>query len=361
MRWPALLGMVLLAACSGGTAANGTGRSPGASPSATPSVAASPSQIPPSRPLGVVATDFLVEGGPSYSVSIIGADGKVLTRATAAKRSHPRGQLVQMPSVSASATRLYYLDGDSTVRFLTPGGVSGIATTLPVDSSSAAVFAVSPDDIRIAVALITYPYPAKTRIYVEDLSGGGNHVELFSSSTALEWPVGWHEGRLVIGVGLNVPPQNAYEGFAYAYLGYHVADAASGARLATICAGYSTFGPPVPAGTTCYNYPAVYERVDWSGAYRPLAFGNGCGGGALSPGGTWVADTCTGGGALRLVALDGTVTVPPFTASPEGWIDDDDLVLKEANGQLTVLKVSVMKTTPIQASGFFAGSIPGGL
>jgi hypothetical protein len=315
----------------------------------------SPSPVPlGTLPLGIFIKDFLVEGGPAYSISLVGLDGRVAATAGGAKRSNPGGALIQWPNVSASNSRLYYLDGDSKVMFLRPDGSKGSATTLPVGSESAAVFSVSPDDSRIAVAIITFPYPAKTRIYVEDISGGGHHIELFSSSTVLEYPLGWHQGHLVIGVGLNVPPQNAYEGFAYAYRGYHVADATTGARVATVCDGYDSSGPPVPAGTVCVNYPN-YEVSDWNGSTRASPAG-GCGGGVLSPDGSLIA-TCQG-----LVARDGATRTAPFAGSPQGWMDNTHVVVNnDTNTSLGIVDISSLGVTPSPALGFFAGTIPGGL
>jgi hypothetical protein len=362
----AALALVLLAAvgCNGGTSPTGSHVSPTAvavaspSPSTSPAASASP-QVSPSGsalPLGIIVKDFLVEGGPTYSVSLVDLDGKVVASATGAKRS----TRVQMPNMSASDTRLYFLDGDSKLKFLTPDGTTGLAGALPVDSSSVGVFAVSPDDTRIAVAIITFPYPAHTRIYVEDLAGGGHHVELFSSSTVMEWPVGWHQGHLVIGVGLNVPPQNQYEGFLYGYAGYHVADAGSGLRIATVCEGFSATGPPVPAGTVCVKYPS-YEASDWTGATRVIISDDGCGGGVLSPDGALIAD-CQG--AARNVGLLGpgnTMQVTRFVATPLGWMDSTHVVISGTNGVMSVLDVRALSTVPIQAQGFFAGTIPGAL
>src|SRR5258708_29551945 len=159
---------------------------------------------------------------------------------------------------------------------------SGAGTTISVDSSPAAVFAVSPDDSRIAVAVITFPFPAKTRIYVEDLTGGGHHIDLFSSGTVLEWPVGWHQGHLVIAVGANAHPQNSYDGFIYGYSGYHVADASTGTRLATVCEGYIAYVPPVPAGTVCAHYPTFLVSAS-SGTTPPPPADPGCTCGAPPP------------------------------------------------------------------------------
>jgi hypothetical protein len=266
-----------------------------------------------------------------------------------------------MPNVSASNTRLYYLDGDSKVMFLSPDGTTGAVTSISVDSNSAAVFAVSPDDSRIAVAVITFPFPAKTRIYVENLSGGGNHVDLFSSGTVIEWPLGWHQGHLVIGVGINAQPQNAYEGFAFGYRGYHVADATTGTRISTICDGYDAVAPPVPAGTVCTN-SVVYEVSDWSGTTRVVPQDNGCGGGALSPDGALIADCQGNPRVITLVSRDGSMTPTSYAGGPSGWIDANHLVIvSAADSSLGILDSRSLVLTKMQAQGFFGGAVPGGL
>jgi hypothetical protein len=311
-------------------------------------------------PLGVVVKDFIIDGGATYSISLVGVDGHVAATAAGHKRSQPGGVLVQMPNISASSSRLYYLDGDSSVMFLKPDGTSGAATTISVDSKSAAVFSVSPDDSRIAVAVITYPYPATTRIYVEDLTGGGHHVDLFSSTSVVEWPVGWHQSHLVIGVGLNVAPQNAFDGFIYGNRGYHVADASTGTRLATICDGYSASVPPVPAGTVCVKYPD-YQVSDWNGTTRPAPPDQGCGGGALSPDGAMIADCQGSPTVVTLVVQGGTQIATQFSGTPVGWIDSTHVVLRADNSNLSIVDARAFTTTPIQAQGFFAGTIPGAL
>jgi hypothetical protein len=367
MRWAAPLLIVLVASCGPGPVGSSSHPSPTATPSTSPSPTsgASPSATPKSAalPLGVVVKDFIIDGGATYTINLVGVDGKVAATATGRKRSQPGGILVQMPSVSASSTRLYFLDGDSSVMFLRPDGTSGSATTISVDSNSAAAFAVSPDDSRIAVAVITYPYPAKTRIYVEDLAGGGHHVDLFSSATVLEWPVGWHEGHLVIALGVNAHPQNAWDGFIYGDRGYHVADASNGTRLATLCDGYSAADPPVPAGTVCANSAtsATYVVTDWSGATRPAPADDGCGGGALSPDGSMIADCQGNPRIVTLVVRDGTRIATQYSGTPSGWIDTTHLVLRADNSDLTIVDTRTFTSTPIEAQGFFGGTIPGTL
>src|SRR5256885_17030444 len=102
---------VLMTAC--GTGANPRPSPPAASaplPAAVATASATSSQ-PVGSPLGVVVKDFL-DGGPTYTVSLIGIDGRVVASASGQRRSRPTGVSIQMPNLSASNTRLYFLDGD---------------------------------------------------------------------------------------------------------------------------------------------------------------------------------------------------------------------------------------------------------
>src|ERR1700738_106123 len=160
--------------------------------------APSPSPVAAPGVYAVMVLDFL--GGASlYTVSIADANGQLAAVSGVPRRSVRS----QIGSVSTSKTTLYYLDGDSTIRFLRPKPLAkGIATQVNLGTNQVAAFAVSPDDLRIAVSVLDYTrWPVSTRLYVEDLNGGANHVELFSSSTVLEWPAGWHNGALVMAIG----------------------------------------------------------------------------------------------------------------------------------------------------------------
>src|SRR2546429_204782 len=87
---------------------------------------------------------------------------------------------------------------------LAASGDSGRATTVPAGTASRrSMFAVSPDDQRIAVIVDDFNSTgASTKLYVEDLDGGGNHLDLFSQTGARTlWPVGWHgTNNLVVAV-----------------------------------------------------------------------------------------------------------------------------------------------------------------
>jgi hypothetical protein len=381
----ALVTMVVVAAC-GSTTPVASHSTPSASLPTSPSASASTSPTTSPAPLtasyAVVVKDFLIEGGAKYTLSIVGLDGHAVATVSPRKRSV---QLVQIGNVSESASSVYYLDGDSDVHFLRPDATKGLATTIPLTGKQAAAFAVSPDDQRIAVSILDFKsYPVSTRLYVEDLHGGGNHVELFSSATVMEWPVGWHAGHVVIAVGINHPPQNAGDWFELPGAGYHVADAQSGNRLQALCTGAQSLYFESKAGAVCENNVTFAAQVaSWDGAVRAIpsapkpdpGSGHCALTGPLSPSGVIATNItsisqggCTGG-SVRLLDSSGHLgtTAMATNVIPVGWIDPGHLVLDAAAYQLaaspvlSIIDVQTLKAAKVQAAGFLAGVLPGGL
>jgi hypothetical protein len=317
-------------------------------------------------------------GGSSYTISLVATDGHVAARTNPRRRS----QFVQIGNLSTSATTLYYLDGDSEVHSLKPDGTTGIATQIRLGTNQQAEFAVSPDDRRVAVSVLDYTrYPVSTRLYVEDLNGGGNHIELFSSPTVLEWPVGWHKGRLVVAVGRNAQPQNAGEWFERGH-GYHVADAQTGVRLLSLCDKGDSYVPESPAGTVCNefaNFAATATVVSWDGATRAAPRDGTCPmWGPLSPDGVMatrqkaVQGGCGAGDDVFLILADGSPNLRPLAkqAQPEGWIDSRHLVVvadtppfspPDFQPVRSIVDTSTGLNSTVQGQGFFATALPGAL
>ena len=368
-----LLGIaVLIAACSQPTATAATPTPAVSSPTPSPTAIGS---------YAVVVNNFLTDGGSTYTLSIVAADGHVAAGTTARKRTVPR---VQVGNLSTSATTVYYLDGDSDVRFLRPDGSTGLVTHITLGSKQAAAFAVSPDDLRIAVTVLDYTrYPVSTRLYVEDLHGGGNHVQLFYSSSVMEWPVGWHAGRLVMALGIDSPPQNLFDGFATPF-GFHLVSDQTGARLLSLCTGKESYVPVSSAGAVCIDLQGG-SVTDWGGltwklplARKPDATSGVCSLiGPLSPAGVVATNVvsssqggCGGGPGIFLVSKLSGVEARPITSNAQavGWIDFNHLVtdssLYTTNSSTPVLSIVNVNTgalAPIQAAGYFVAVLPGTL
>ncbi len=318
MRLPAALAAVaVVCACSG---TGGSGAAP-ASPlvSASPSAArsATPSALSSPEP---AAQALAVYDGPALSlglhlvtlVAITGPPGpwdrqagpsqvaKVVASVPAAYRTwRPRPDdlgPIELPYISTSSSTVYFLDGDATLRSLSVKGAVKSVETLPGDSARRVAFAVSPDDKRIAVAVIDYsparasaaraadgqPAPA-LQLYVEDLSGG-YRVSVFESSGLYYWPVGWHNGKIVLAGGpaltRNYLPLNPYSASRYFLI-----DAMLGSKPVALGTGdCAPTGAITSAGTACVSdpglpctgsfaatsggtdwYTSCLRKLDWSG------------------------------------------------------------------------------------------------
>ncbi len=303
-------------------------------------------------PLGVLAAN--VQAAGQYDVALVDGAGGIVAVTRAARRtdieigSGRGGGAVSLPlpPVSASRARVYFLDGDRRVRSLAPDGAVALVTTVPGNAHAHATFAVSPDDRRIAVGVLTYSdaYTSAngaririhngattTRIYVEDLRGG-HRVEIFRSDSAYEWPVAWHNGALVLAVAQLPGTQSNSPNPYVAYDGYHVVDASSGRRLAALCPGRDNdqvfaYGPLVPAGTLCIRGANQVPYVDdWTGGRRRLPGAPTSYTAVLAPDGRRFADVDSSG-HIVIEAANGARTVTGLKASPLGWIDLTHLVV----------------------------------
>jgi hypothetical protein len=360
----ALAAITLVAFACGGS---NTGHSPSPSTSA-------------SGPSPVASYGLLLTAG---TLEMITPTGAIAAHATVAAPSvHTCGQntgTVLQPPVSATDDKVFYRDGNTAIKFLTPDGQTGNATTVPGGASTVSFFSVSPDDTRIAV-LVEDLSPATTiklSLYVEDLSGHTNHsviytktVPKFKNATTL-WPMGWHNGLLVLAVFQPC----TFEPAGLAPVEWHVASAVDATRVAKIGNPCTPSYWPSPAGVACIM-PATNQAViyNWAGAVvstevtqanefqsglSPAAvsvfFSPGAGIGAPPP-------------STRIVTRNG----PGPSAVVSGhnaclWIDEDHLLAPDAVIGFPSLKAgsgtgSVPTTiTSLPASGVCAGRFPGGL
>ena len=323
---------------------------------------AAPAGTPP--PPGPAAVLEQLASPTTYTIGLVFADGRSAGPVTAGLRtvSSTAGAAAAMPVFSASDSRVYYLDGDNEVRFLDRYGARGSATRVPGGSHSQSAFAVSPDDRRIAVAVVDdSATPSTTRLYVDDLAGSGGQVDLPVAAGARVWPVGWHGGELVLAMG-SAPTQSLAGNPYGTFGGYELVDATTGSRLGTLACDPA--GVLTPAGTACLVGGTPLTVQDFAGRTRSLL-------GALhsvvtaaeSPDGARVAFCCVSGQLQLWDVAEGSVTALGSAGSPDyGWIDATHLLVSDAPGQRPrAVDVTTGASLPAAGQGRVVGMVPGGL
>jgi hypothetical protein len=362
--------LVLLAAALAGCAipGSGTAKAPAASSSraATPSAISSVNPSPP-RVTGAFGVLVSPLKSTNYTVSLVGIDGRVIGSAQAASPGAPTcgdtSAAVVPPPISTSDTRVYYMDAQGVVRYLAPNGDAGRASTVPIGPARRSMFAVSPDDQRIAVIVDDFTAnSAATRLYVEDLNGGGHHLDLFSQSGAFTlWPTGWHgTNSLVVA---KVPSCTQGGGpFCCGPQEFHVVDPGTAIRRFTVGGQDCVIaGPPSPAGAVCFtagtaSTQALIKVLNWTGGIIRSIPSADQTGAYISPDGHIVA-LLSGN-----TSFDG-LGKPEFQLPPMcGWIDDTH-VLSGGDTQQQPRIGDVMSGNVVQipAQGDCGGRIPGGL
>jgi hypothetical protein len=368
-----LLVVAALTASCGGSPSGGSNNTAGhtASPSASASASGSPSAAPASSPspqpvTGAYGVLYSSQAASSYTVSIIGVDGKVVASAQASTpplaSCANSAAAVTSPPLSASNSRVYFEDAQGAVHYLGPGGDTGTATTVPAPSASRrSMFSVSPDDSRIAVVVDDFNSSgAATRLYVENLNGGGNHLDLFSETGASSlWPVGWHGTNNLV---LAKSPACTQGGgpFCCGPQELHVVDPATATRRFTLGSSSSCViaGTPSPAGVVCENNGSFSQGtwLNWTaGTVRTLAL-NGPAFAYVSPGGQFVAFVDNSGTSFTI----GAPTIVGMFACT--WIDDNHILSGgDAQHQPRVATATTSAMVPVAAQGDCGGRLPGGL
>lgn len=316
--------------------------------------------------MGVVATLGNGKIAQPGTISIIATDGRTIATAQATNRPAlgcPWGQAgaVLPMGISASNSRVYFVDGYSTVKFLAPDGTTGVATHFAGGPLVAAAFAVSPDDHRIAVSLLSFTSSGvAVRLYAEDLTGGTNHIELYSSvskDTDL-WPVGWHAGNLVLGVMATCTQGG---GFFNIFNGYHLVDPVTANRLSAFPpAGCQVASWPGTSGSTCVTSTAL-NVLDWSGKITRSYPGQEFYAASLSPDGQRIAACCAVNGGLVILGPGNHQVVKSASGYYLGWLDNDHLLYADEHSQNQVLTISSGKVVVVAAPGIFLNRLPGGL
>jgi hypothetical protein len=287
------------------------------------------------------------------------------------------GLAVMEPPVSATHDLVFFRDGDTKIRSLTLAGHTADVTTVPGGPGIASFFSVSPDDQRIAVAVQDFSASdtIKLRLYVEDLHGGGHHLDIYTASVAKTggttvWPMGWHDGSLVLAVMPACSPSLV----GLSPVAWHVVDAATANRQASIdassCGTLSMW--PSPAGVLC-GQPNGTGVYGWSGREVVGINSGPCvlGENGLSPSGARYfysssSAGCGGQPAGSFTRIEGGSSNEagggdtPWHAACL-WIDNDhllapDSVITASSGQYVPAQVKLLPVV-----GTCAGRFPGDL
>jgi hypothetical protein len=352
-------------ACSGGSPAVGVVHSPTpvstlSSPSARATAVTSPVPVPPAYGLLTDAPN----GANLYTVSLIGIDGKVVASAqasspTAVSCGTAGAAVVPLP-ISTSGSRAYLMDAQGAIHFLAPNGDTGQATAVPAAAGRRSMFAVSADDRRIAVVVADFSSSgAATKLYVEDLNGGSNHVDTFSESGANTlWPVGWlGTDQLVLAV---MPACNQAGSQPIGATAIHIVEAATADRIHTI--GGPDCTPNIPtslAGVVCQFPGGGMEVLAWNNTFsRP---------GYLPAEPKVPMYLSPDGSAIALSPSAGTATIEGrgyanLHMNVCGWIDSTHVLSgSDAQNQASVGDITNSNMVSVLAQGVCAGRIPNGL
>ena len=355
------MALVLAGACSlPGTAATRSPSTASALRSATPSAAASgsPAPSPLTGTYGVLMSPLTTS---NYTVSLVGIDGRVIASAQASTPSattcaNAAAAVVSAP-VSTSNARVYYMDALGVVRYLAPNGDAGRATTVPIGPSRHSMFAVSPDDQRIAVVVDDFTASgASTRLYIEDLNGGGHHAEVFGETGAFTlWPTGWHGTNNLIVAKVPSCTQGGGPGTA-GPTEFHVVDPATAFRRFTVGGpGCLIAGAPSPAGAVCES-DVQATVLTWTGTTTRSFAIQGFTPAYLSPDGSQTSTIVNGDTVIQ----ESSKTFPGMQAC--GWIDDTHVFSGgDAQRQPRVGDITTGNVVPIAAQGDCVGRLPGGL
>lgn len=311
-----------------------------------------------------------------YRVILLDPQGRVVASATAHTPTplQPGGNATpDLPRVSLSRTRAYFLDGATHIKSLDRQAHIATVATLPATPKTIASIAVSPDDRQLAIGTLTYTLeppasymgmpprryegpPVTVRLFVDDLRTHQRR-QIYTSTVVRDddlavWPVGWSGSDIVLAVG-HIMEQQGANNPADAWGGYHLVSARNGSRLDTLCSSSHPSTPPylspagalTAAGTLCTTYtpsPAawIYTWRNWGGTCKRLPLPSDTSVSryaVLDPGGNALADYDQVARRLNLISVGtGTITRTALDMLPLGWLDRDQLLVAEPSPNNTL-------------------------
>jgi hypothetical protein len=365
--------ILVLSACSSGTAGQTTSPTPASSASSSPS--------PKSTVAPAVAVVDWDQGFAGYTLRLVSADAKILATVHAlwpygGKCGPVEAGIITPPPVSTSNSRAYYLDAGG-IKWLKEDGTTGVAFgALQSRPNIAIAFAVEPDDSAFAMNTIDYSAtPLTQHLTVTPVGATALGTEIYSArssasnASAAVWPVGWRGGNIVLAYHRGTCTQGGGPGLADA-TSYHVVNATTAGRITTIgldAGGQcGVMGPPTPTGIACASYDGTNTRIFlWDGTAGVTFSGSFPGG--LSPTGTfWVGTVMqTSQSSLSLSRAAGSGEPIPGSIGAVMWIDDGHFLVipygAPGTSQPSVYSINPLHGTPVSAPGTPVARIPASL
>ena len=298
-------------------------------------------------PAGAEGVLMLTESGsgpPTYDLVVISANG-VVSRKTTALVPMVGGHL---PRFSVAGRSVYFIDGNTHLKALRPDGSVTAIAELPGGPLDRIVFAVSPDETQIALSVLHYgagcTSPTQicttTSLRVGALDLHDLH-EIFNGPV-VDYPIGWHQGKIVMAVASSGSVQNNGEVNPYFADALHLVDPANGNRLfstSPACDPPSTIQGPVNSiGLICQQTSGnltFFYLHGWDGSTREL-FRQVPGGVpsavpplVLAPHGENAAGALAANHQINILDAGGIRENTVATGTPAGWFDDNHLLFFE--------------------------------
>ncbi|MHB8611150.1 MAG: hypothetical protein ACYDAL_01815 [Candidatus Dormibacteraceae bacterium] len=317
-------------------------------------------------PVGVLVSPLT---GANYTVSLVGIDGRVVSSAiastpTAVTCGDAGAAAVPLP-VSTSNNRVYFMDALGVVRYLAPNGDTGQTITLPIGPGRRSMFAVSPDDARMAVVVADFtPTGATTKLYMYQLRPGGSQVQSFGESDVYTlWPTGWHGSTYLVVAKVPACTQGGGP-FCCGPQELHLVDPTTAVRRFTMGGPDCVIaGPPSPNGAVCQTTAGDGEYVDWDGARRTLGPAGSPKAIYNAPDGAHLATsngTTTSITKGLIISDQASTTILNMDVC--GWIDNTHVMAGgDTQQQPRIADVTNGNVVPVAAQGACGGRIPGGL
>jgi hypothetical protein len=155
----------------------------------------------------------------------------------------------------------------------------------------------------------------------------------------------------------------------YGGINFHVINPTNAARLAIITGGGAS-GLLTKAGVAAVQGDSTNWKGQWVNWSSPTNYGTYSAAGSLSPDGKVIAaSSYAQGGPSQLVLWypgDVRITTPVPARSSDwvGWFDSTHLITgfyQRADGTPTLLDITTNQVTTVDAHGFVAAMLPGGL